>query len=48
MYSLQCALEFLYVYNEMLYLTDEIVSPIIPIGNLKKEIIYYFKGEVEN
>lgn len=44
MYHLQCALEFLYVYNEMLYLTKDIVSPINPIGKIKKETIYYFKG----
>lgn len=31
----------------MLYLNDEIVSPINPIGKPKKESIYYFKGKIE-
>lgn len=32
----------------MLYLTDQIVSPINPIGKSQKESIYYFKGEIKN
>ncbi|CAK66243.1 unnamed protein product (macronuclear) [Paramecium tetraurelia] len=47
MFHLQCDLEFRYVYNELLYLNEEIVSPINPIGKLKKETIYYFKGQIE-
>ncbi|CAD8106902.1 unnamed protein product [Paramecium primaurelia] len=48
LYNLQCGLTFRYVNQELLYLTDQIVSPINQIGKSQKESIYYFKGEIKN
>ncbi|CAD8152586.1 unnamed protein product [Paramecium octaurelia] len=48
LYNLQCGLTFHYVNQKMLYLTDNVVAPINPIGKSPKESIYIFNGEIEN